>query len=89
MGCARYATLDSVLEAGRVVIGHSPGKTPAVSVSVELLRDNVEPEDIAIFSSFTLSATFWLLFSTLIGVLISFKFPCSSTRQYRVERAGP
>lgn len=46
-----------------------------MSVSVELLRDNVEPEDIAIFSSFTLSATFWLLFSTLIGVLISFKFP--------------
>ncbi|HLI95128.1 MAG TPA: cbb3-type cytochrome c oxidase subunit I [Candidatus Baltobacteraceae bacterium] len=46
-----------------------------MSVSVELLRDNVEPEDIAIFSGFTLSATFWLLLSTLVGVLISFKFP--------------
>ena len=46
-----------------------------MSVSVELLRDNVEPEDIALFSAFTLSATFWLLFSTLIGLLISFKFP--------------
>ncbi len=40
-----------------------------------LLRDNVEPEDIALFSAFTLTATFWLLFSTAIGLLLSFKFP--------------
>lgn len=46
-----------------------------MSVSVELLRDSVEPEDIAIFSAYTLSATFWLLFATAVGVLISFKFP--------------
>ena len=46
-----------------------------MSVSIELLRDNVEPEDIALFSAFTLSATFWLVFSTLIGLLLSFKFP--------------
>jgi cytochrome c oxidase cbb3-type subunit 1 len=42
---------------------------------VELLRDHVEPEDIALFRWFTLSGTFWLLLATLIGVLISFKFP--------------
>ena len=46
-----------------------------MSVSVELLRDNVEPEDIALFSAFTLTATFWLLFATAVGVLLSFKFP--------------
>jgi len=46
-----------------------------MSVSIELIRDNVEPEDIALFSAYTLTATFWLLFSTLIGLLISFKFP--------------
>jgi hypothetical protein len=46
-----------------------------MSVSVELLRDNVEPEDIALFSAFTLTATFRLLLSTLVGVLLSFKFP--------------
>lgn len=46
-----------------------------MSVSVELLRDNVEPEDSALFSAFTVSATLWLLLSTFIGVLISFKFP--------------
>lgn len=46
-----------------------------MSVSVELLRDNVEPEDVALFTVFTLTATFWLLLTTLIGVLISFKFP--------------
>jgi cytochrome c oxidase cbb3-type subunit 1 len=46
-----------------------------VSVSVELLRDNVEPEDVALFSSFTLTATFWLLFATAVGLLLSFKFP--------------
>lgn len=46
-----------------------------MSVSVELLRDNVEPEDIALFSAFTLSATFWLLFATAVGLILSFKFP--------------
>ena len=46
-----------------------------MSVSLELLRDNVEPEDVALFSSFTLTATFWLLFSTAVGLLLSFKFP--------------
>jgi len=46
-----------------------------VSVSVELLRDNVEPEDSALFSSFILSATFWLLLTTAVGLLLSFKFP--------------
>ena len=45
-----------------------------MSVSVPLLRDNAEPEDIALFSAFTLSATFWLLFSTLVGLFVSFKF---------------
>lgn len=46
-----------------------------MSVSVELLRDNVEPEDTALFSAFVLTATFWLLFATAIGLLLSFKFP--------------
>ena len=46
-----------------------------MSVSVELLRDNVEPEDVALFSTFTITATAWLLFSTAVGVLLSFKFP--------------
>ena len=46
-----------------------------MAVSVELTRDNVDPEDVAIFSAFTLSATFWLLFATAIGVILSFKFP--------------
>jgi len=46
-----------------------------MSVSVELLRDNVEPEDSALFSSFILSATFWLLLTTAVGLLLSFKFP--------------
>ncbi len=46
-----------------------------VSVSVESLRDNVEPEDVALFTAFTLTATFWLLFSTFVALIISFKFP--------------
>ncbi|MGZ3508057.1 MAG: cbb3-type cytochrome c oxidase subunit I [Vulcanimicrobiaceae bacterium] len=46
-----------------------------MSVSAEPLADIVEPEDAALFSAFTLTATFWLLFSTFIGLLISFKFP--------------
>lgn len=46
-----------------------------MSVSVELLRDNVEPADSVLFSSFILSATFWLLLTTAVGLLLSFKFP--------------
>lgn len=46
-----------------------------VSVSVELRRDNVEPEDSALFSSFVITATFWLLLATAAGLLLSFKFP--------------
>ncbi len=46
-----------------------------MSVSIELTRDNVEPEDSALVSAFTLSATFWLLLSTAVGLLLSFKFP--------------
>ncbi len=41
----------------------------------EILRANAEPEDIAIFSAFVLSATFWLLLTTAVGLLMSFKFP--------------
>lgn len=41
----------------------------------ELVRADVEPGDIALFSSYTLSATFWLLLTTAIGLLLSFKFP--------------
>ena len=39
------------------------------------IRDNAEPEDVALFSSFITSATFWLLFTTAVGLLLSFKFP--------------
>jgi cytochrome c oxidase cbb3-type subunit 1 len=46
-----------------------------LSVSVELLRDNVEPEDAALFSAYILTATFWLLLATAVGLLLSFKFP--------------
>ncbi|MDQ2680806.1 MAG: cbb3-type cytochrome c oxidase subunit I [Candidatus Eremiobacteraeota bacterium] len=46
-----------------------------MSVSVELRRDNVEPEDTALFSAFILTATFWLLLTTAVGLLLSFKFP--------------
>ncbi len=35
----------------------------------------MDPEDVAIFSGFTISATFWLLLATAVGVLLSFKFP--------------
>jgi cytochrome c oxidase cbb3-type subunit 1 len=41
----------------------------------ELLRADAEPEDVAIFSAYTLTATFWLLFATAVGLLLSFKFP--------------
>lgn len=40
-----------------------------------ITRDASEPEDIAIFGAFTLSATFWLIFATAVGLLLSFKFP--------------
>ncbi len=46
-----------------------------MSVSVPVRRDNAEPEDVALFSAFTLTATFWLLFATAVGLLLSFKFP--------------
>jgi cytochrome c oxidase cbb3-type subunit I len=42
---------------------------------VESLRDREDPEDVSIFSAFTLSATFWLLLTTAVGLLMSFKFP--------------
>ncbi len=40
-----------------------------------ITRDSVEPEDVAILSSFILTATFWLLLATAVGLLLSFKFP--------------
>ncbi len=40
-----------------------------------IARDSAEPEDIALFSAFTLTATFWLLLTTAVGLLLSFKFP--------------
>ncbi len=40
---------------------------PATAVS--------ERADATLFSAFTLSATFWLLFATAVGLLLSFKFP--------------
>lgn len=36
---------------------------------------NADPHDAAIFSGFTLTATFWLLLTTAVGLLLSFKFP--------------
>ncbi len=46
-----------------------------MSSAPEIIRPNTEPEDISIFSAFTLTATFWLLFATAVGLLMSFKFP--------------
>lgn len=46
-----------------------------MSTTVHIFRDNVEPEDSALLSAFVLSATFWLLLSTAVGLLLSFKFP--------------
>ncbi len=46
-----------------------------MSVEARLTRDASEPEDAAIFSAFTLTATFWLLLATAVGLLLSFKFP--------------
>ena len=51
------------------------GVETSMSAKSEILRANAEPEDIAIFSAFVLSATFWLLLTTAIGLLMSFKFP--------------
>ncbi len=45
------------------------------TAAAAITRDNVEPEDIAIFSAFIVSATFWLLLTTAVGLLLSFKFP--------------
>ncbi|MBV8639375.1 MAG: cbb3-type cytochrome c oxidase subunit I [Candidatus Eremiobacteraeota bacterium] len=42
---------------------------------IAITRDNADPEDVAILSAFTLSATFWLLLATAVGLLLSFKFP--------------
>ncbi len=46
-----------------------------MTVRDELLQVSDDPEDKAIFSAFTLSATFWLLLTTAVGLLLSFKFP--------------
>jgi cytochrome c oxidase cbb3-type subunit 1 len=39
------------------------------------LHDGAEPEDVALFAWFVGSATFWLLLTTAVGLLLSFKFP--------------
>lgn len=44
-------------------------------MTAKLVRADVEPEDVAIFSAYTLTATFWLLLATAVGLLLSFKFP--------------
>jgi cytochrome c oxidase cbb3-type subunit 1 len=46
-----------------------------MSTGIELLRADAEPEDVAIFSAYTITATLWLLFATGVGLLLSFKFP--------------
>lgn len=43
--------------------------------AVPITRDSADPEDVAILSAFTMTATFWLLLSTAVGLLLSFKFP--------------
>lgn len=45
-----------------------------VGVALDV-RERMNPADRALFSSFILSATFWLLVTTAVGVLLSFKFP--------------
>ena len=35
----------------------------------------VDPKDVALFSAFTISSTVWLLITTAVGLLLSFKFP--------------
>ena len=42
---------------------------------VEAVRTEAAAEDVAIFSAYTITATFWLLFTTAVGLLLSFKFP--------------
>jgi len=41
----------------------------------EIFGTDADHEDVAIFSAFTLTATFWLLLTTAVGLLLSFKFP--------------
>lgn len=42
---------------------------------VEAVRAEATAEDVTIFSAYTITATFWLLFTTAVGLLLSFKFP--------------
>ncbi len=49
--------------------------TTTVSTRAPLRSDDGSLEDVAIFSLFTLTATFWLLLTTAVGLLESFKFP--------------
>jgi cytochrome c oxidase cbb3-type subunit 1 len=44
-------------------------------VRLTLDRDAIDRDDSALFSAFTISATFWLLLTTAVGLLLSFKFP--------------
>ncbi len=44
-------------------------------MATSITRDSVDPEDVAILSGFMLTATFWLLLATAVGLLLSFKFP--------------
>lgn len=41
----------------------------------EPVRADMKVEDATIFSWYTISATFWLLLTTAVGLLLSFKFP--------------
>ncbi len=47
----------------------------AKAARVEAVRTEAAAEDVAIFSAYTITATFWLLFTTAVGLLVSFKFP--------------
>ena len=66
-GCRRTVEGSKESKESRVTCGASNlvrGTSRAVggiTVRPTFDRDNVEPEDIALFSAFTLSATFWLL----------------------------
>jgi len=46
-----------------------------MSATAALRRGAIDPEDASIVSAFVISATFWLLLATAVGVLLSFKFP--------------
>jgi cytochrome c oxidase cbb3-type subunit 1 len=46
-----------------------------MTAPADVLRDGADPEDVAILSSYTIAATFWLLLTTAVGLLLSFKFP--------------